>query len=175
MPAVATEVVHGTVTFTDIVGFTAFTEEEGDERALAVLAVQDEAVASVLPGGARVVKELGDGLMLWCPDAAEAVRAALRLQDALVEAEDPDRFPLWIRVGIHTGEQRPRGQDLVGHDVNVAARVVDLAGPGEVLVSQATIREADGGLDGLSCVEVGPTVVKGIKEPVWIHRVEAGF
>jgi len=172
---VVAQTVTGTVAFTDIVGFTTFTAEEGDERALEVLAAQAAVVERVLPDDARLVKELGDGLMLWFPDASTAVHVALAMQSALAEdASGDDGFPLWVRVGMHAGSQRCRGTDLIGHDVNVAARIVDLAGPGEVLVSQATVDDAGGGLDHLEVVEVGPVVVKGIPDPVWIHRVEAG-
>lgn len=168
--------VHGTVGFTDIVGFTTFTAEEGDERALEVLAAQEAVVARVLPQGSRVVKELGDGLMLWFPDAVTAVRSLLDLQAALAgDVAEPDGFPLWVRAGLHAGEQRVRGDDLIGHDVNVAARIVDLAGPGEVLASQETVEAAGDELGGIEVVEVGPVVVKGIPDPVWICRLEAGF
>ncbi len=170
---VAADVVHGTVGFTDIVGFTTFTAEEGDERALEVLATQEAVVAQVLPSGSRVVKELGDGLMLWFPDPATAVRSLLDLQAALTsDVTEPDGFPLWIRAGLHVGEQRVRGDDLIGHDVNVAARIVDLAGPGEVLASHETVDAAGDELAGIEVVEVGPVVVKGIPDPVWICRVE---
>lgn len=168
----AVEVVDGTVVFTDIVGFTAFTADEGDDRAIEVLGVQEAAVADVLPDGARIVKELGDGLMLWFPDAASAVTSSLAFQETLADLYDQERFPLWVRVGAHAGTQRCRRDDLVGHDVNVASRIVDLAGPGELLVSDATLRALGGELDGARFVEVGPVFVKGIPEPVWIHRVE---
>jgi adenylate cyclase len=170
---VSADVVTGTVAFTDIVGFTTFTAEEGDDRALDVLSTQASVLESVLPSEARLVKELGDGLMLWFPDASSAIHVALELQSALVaDASTADGFPLWLRMGLHAGEQRCRGADLIGHDVNVAARIVDLAGPGEVLASQATVDAAGEGLADLDVVEVGPVVVKGIPDPVWIHRVE---
>lgn len=173
MATVSTDVVTGTTAFTDIVGFTEFTAEEGDDRAYEVLGVQARVVERVLPEGSRLVKELGDGLMLWFPDASTAVHAALDLQLALVaDAATAEGFPLWVRIGMHAGSQRCRGEDLIGHDVNVAARVVDLAAPGEVLLSQETVDEAGDGLADLDVVEVGPVVVKGIKHPVWIHRVE---
>ena len=171
--APAVDVVEGTVVFTDIVGFTSFTEEEGDDRALEVLGVQEEVVSDTISDGARVVKELGDGLMLWFPDAASAVAVSLCLQAALAQRYEVEEFPLWVRVGAHAGTQRYRRGDLVGHDVNVAARIVDLAGPGEVLVSDATLQQVGGELEGATFVEVGPVIVKGIADPVWIHRVEA--
>jgi adenylate cyclase len=169
---VSADIVTGTVAFTDIVGFTTFTAEEGDERALQVLSAQAAVVDQVLPPEARLVKELGDGLMMWFPDAATAVHTAISLQAALASPTVTDDFPLWLRMGLHAGEQRSRGSDLIGHDVNIASRIVDLAGPGEVLVSQATVDAAGDGISDLEVVEVGPVVVKGIPDPVWIHRVE---
>jgi adenylate cyclase len=168
----AIETVRGAVVFTDIVGFTAFTEEAGDEQAVAVLAAQEATVAEMLPPGARVVKELGDGMMLWFPDAASAVSTAVVLQSRLADAELGEGFPLWVRVGAHVGVQTRRRDDLIGHDVNVAARIVDLAGPREVLVSDATRRSAEPDLAGIGFVEMGPVFVKGVSEPVWIHRAE---
>ena len=167
-----TDTVHGTIVFTDIVGFTAFNAEAGDEQALAVLSAQENAVSDVLPPGARVVKELGDGLMLWFGDAAAAVSTAVLLQAALDHAEIDDGFPLWLRVGVHAGTQTKRRDDLIGHDVNVAARIVDLAGPREVLVSEATRLAAEPTLEGVAFVEMGPVFVKGLTDPVWIHRAE---
>lgn len=169
----AAETVQGTVVFTDIVGFTAFTADEGDDRALEVLGVQEAVVVAALPAGARVVKELGDGLMLWFPDAVGAITTALAVQASLGERYDDHEFPLWVRAGAHAGTQRCRREDLVGHDVNVAARIVDLAGPGEVLVSDPTLRAAGEDLPGVAFAEVGPVFVKGIPDPVWIHRAEA--
>ncbi|HUI48231.1 MAG TPA: adenylate/guanylate cyclase domain-containing protein, partial [Acidimicrobiia bacterium] len=56
---------HGAIVFTDIVGFTALTDAHGDDLALALLERQEQMVRAALPEAARVVKELGDGLLLW--------------------------------------------------------------------------------------------------------------
>jgi adenylate cyclase len=170
--ATALETVTGTVLFTDIVGFTAFTEEAGDEQALGVLSAQEALVSELLPAGARVVKELGDGMMLWFPEPADAVSTAVLLQARLDGDEMADGFPLWLRMGAHFGTQSRRRDDLIGHDVNVAARIVDLAGPREVLVSEATRQAAEASLEGVEFVAMGPVFVKGLSDPVWIHRVE---
>ena len=107
--------------FTDIVGFTEFTAAHGDAEALALLDVQDRLVRAALPSGARIVKELGDGLLLWFDDAVPAVLACLALLVQFQEV-DGDPSPLWVRMGMHWGSPMPRGDDLVGHDVNLAAR-----------------------------------------------------
>ena len=74
----AAEEIWGAIVFTDIVGFTEFTALEGDEQALALLRTQEDLVNDVLPSDARVVKELGDGLLLWFPDALSAFDTTLR-------------------------------------------------------------------------------------------------
>jgi class 3 adenylate cyclase len=167
---VATAAVDGAVVFTDIVGFTAFCAERGDEDALALLAEQEQVVRHVLPSDARLVKELGDGLMLWFPDAASAIASSVRLQTYLQARQTDALFPLWIRIGAHWGRQSTRGDDLVGHDVNVAARIVQMAAPREVLVSEATWARAGRAVDGIAFNEVGPALMKGLPEPIWLLR-----
>ena len=92
----------GAVVFTDIVGFTEFTAEHGDGEALALLDRQDKVVRGALPDDARVVKDLGDGLMLWFPDAVSALGACLALSERFEEEAATD-VPLWVRVGMHWG------------------------------------------------------------------------
>jgi adenylate cyclase len=171
--ATTAEVVHGVVVFTDIVGFTAFTAEKGDDEALALLAEQDRVVREVLPDDARVVKELGDGLMLWFPEPTAAIAASVALQTRIGEGGGDGSFPLWLRVGVHWGRQNDRRGDLIGHDVNVAARIVDLAAPREVLVSEATWSRAGRAVQGVEVHEIGPAIMKGIPEPVWLLRAVA--
>jgi adenylate cyclase len=179
---------HGAIVFTDIVGFTALTDMHGDDVALALLERQERMVREALPSTSRVVKELGDGLLLWFDDPSEAIDTCLRLQrdfDFVNEAADgaphhPERsadgiadvndVPLWVRMGVHWGCPRRRGDDIVGRDVNLAARIVDLAGPGEVLCSEATA-DAIGMRPGVGFEPLGPVFVRGIAEPVPIVRV----
>lgn len=163
-------VVQGTVLFTDVVGFTEYTALRGDEEALALLSLQERITKAALPQGARIVKELGDGLLLWFPDACQALDASLRLQEHFKKESAEAALPLWVRMGLHSGLQTRRGNDLVGHDVNVASRVVDVAGPGEILVSEATRAQIDDGLPGVCFEELGPVVMKGIPAPVRLYR-----
>ena len=134
--------------FTDIVGFTEFTATRGDAEALQLLATQDRLVQSALPDAARVVKELGDGLLLWFPEPVTALHSAFALHRGFEAESSSSGLPLWIRVGMHHGTALPRGADVVGHDVNLAARIVDVAAPGEVLVSDAVRAGVDPQLGG---------------------------
>lgn len=167
---------EGAIAFTDLVGFTEFTATRGDREALAVLAVQERIVTAALPPGARVVKELGDGLLLFLPEPPAAVDACLGILDGFVRAraaDGGDEMPLWVRIGLHWGRPARRGDDLVGHDVNIAARIVDVAGPGELLCSGAMVAAAGGPAGSeVELLELGPVVMKGIPDAVDLYRVE---
>jgi adenylate cyclase len=166
----AVSTVQGAIVFTDLAGFTEFTAIRGDEAALELLGVQEQIVGDLIKGRGRVVKELGDGLMLWFDDPCQAVEAALSLQERFDDQSTKDDLPLWVRIGVHYGRAAQRGSDLVGHDVNVAARVADLAAPGEVLISEAAAERVAEQMEGVWCEEMGPTVMKGLPEPVGIYR-----
>jgi adenylate cyclase len=165
--AAAAPAVSGAIVFTDISGFTEFTALEGDEQALEVLTTQARVVTDALPSGARVVKELGDGLLLWFPDGVSALTTSLDLQDRF---ENEVELPLWVRIGVHCGTALVKGTDLVGHDVNVASRILDIAGPGEVLASEPARLSVEGRVPGVCFDEIGPVVMKGIPEPVRLWR-----
>ncbi|MBI2291477.1 MAG: hypothetical protein HYU73_14320, partial [Betaproteobacteria bacterium] len=97
---------------TDLVGLTEYTALHGDAVALDLLALQERLVQASLPPRARIVKELGDGLMLAFDDPCDAVTTALTLQERF-EAEGAESdFPLWVRIGVHSGRPIPRGADL---------------------------------------------------------------
>jgi adenylate cyclase len=145
-PSVSVAAAERTIMFTDLVGFTEFIADHGD----------------------AVV--LDDGLMLSFDDPCDAVATGLALQE-LFEAEAANSdFPLWVRIGLHSGRPLARGDDFVGNDVNIAARIVDLAAPGEVIASEATCHQAADRLEGIVFEPLGPAVMKGIPSPVPIYR-----
>jgi len=168
--------VLGAILFTDLVGFTDYTDGLGDAAAVEVLESQRTVVEDVLAAceRARLVKELGDGLMIWFATAAEGIRSACELMCRLEAARRSRAFPLAVRMGLHHGEAVVRGDDLVGGTVNIASRVCDLAGPGELLVSDDVLAACDV-TDRPSGMEpLGPAWVKGVRDPVWLHRLEVG-
>jgi adenylate cyclase len=164
--------VEGVVAFTDLVGYTEYTALRGDAEALSLLAAQERIVNDTLPSDSRVVKELGDGLLLYFPDPGAAIAAGVLLLQRFEDAADRGELPLWIRMGMHWGRPTRRGEDLVGHDVNVAARIVDVAAPGELLCSNAAVDAAGSDLEGVEFVELGPVVMKGIPQPIELYRVD---
>jgi adenylate cyclase len=159
----------GAIVFTDIVGFTELTEAHGDDMALALVDRQDRIVRAALPAGARVVKELGDGMLLWFDNAAEAITVSVELQSSFDEPDET--MQLWVRTGVHWGTPRWRGDDIIGRDVNLASRVAALAAPGEVLCTDAAVRVA-GELPHIAFTSLGSVFIKGVSEPVPVLRAE---
>jgi len=123
------------VAFTDLEGFTHYTEREGDTAAASLLTDHYRRAGRVVRGrGGRIVKHLGDGMLMTFPEPSGAVLAA-------VELVEQGPAPLRVRAGLHSGDVVVEGDDLVGHVVNVAARVTDSAKGGQVLITE-NVRDA---------------------------------
>jgi adenylate cyclase len=130
--------------FTDLVGFSSWALEAGDEPAVELLrAVGTELEGAVAEHDGVIVKRLGDGLMAVFPTVEQAVEAALDGHDALEDVEVAGYRPR-MRTGVHVGRPRRLGGDYLGVDVNIAARVGAAAGPEELLVSMTACEALDG-------------------------------
>lgn len=131
------------ILFTDLVGFSSWAMSAGDDDALALLRqVAGATEAPVLAVRGRVVKRLGDGLMAVFPTAQQAFDAVYDAQRRLDDIEVAGYRPV-MRAGIHTGRPRSIGGDYLGVDVNIAARLAERAGGGEVLVSDRAAAQLD--------------------------------
>lgn len=156
-----------TVVFTDLEGFTSFTQHEGDGPASRLLGEHYAAVDDLVAGrGGRVVKRLGDGHLLTFPQPRAAVLAGLDLLDAPPE-------PLRLRAGAHAGPVVAVGADVLGHVVNVASRVVDAAEGGHALVT-TEVRDRAGRLPGVVFGEPRPLTLRGIDELLSACEVKRG-
>ncbi len=130
-----------TFVFADLVGYTTLTERRGDEAAARVAREFRLAMSTLSrEHGAWHVKSMGDGAMIWVPDATQAVALAARTLSEV--GARPDLLP--VRVGAHTGPAVMHGDDWFGSAVNVAARLAGAANPNEALVSDATQSVARG-------------------------------
>jgi adenylate cyclase len=151
-----------TFLFCDLVGFTALTAAEGDLRGAEVATELCERTRPLLAEyGAEHIKSIGDALMLRADDPVQAIRLGLRIVSDL---ERVDGFPP-VRVGLHTGPAISREGDWFGNTVNVAARLCAAAAGGEVLASEAALREA-GRLRGVELGEQRLHWLKNVTEPV---------
>lgn len=153
------------IVFVDLSGFTRLTEERGDDAAVrAATSLQREAETIAARRGGRLVKLLGDGALLWFPEAKPGVDAALDL----VEAMEP-RDSLAAHAGIHSGPIVERDLDVFGGTVNLASRIAAAAAIGEVLTSRAVAETVDDPWLRFEVVDERP--LKGISEPVALFRV----
>jgi adenylate cyclase len=152
------------IAFADLAGYARLTNERGDEAALDTVERFVQAVEQTLPVDARVIKTLGDEVMVVGSDAAALTAWAADLRSGIA-AGDP--LP---RIGIHYGEALYRDGDYYGRDVNQAARVVARAGGGEVLVTRPVVELAEG-MDGLEFRRIGEVRLKGFPEPTELFAV----
>ncbi|MGB0093191.1 MAG: adenylate/guanylate cyclase domain-containing protein [Solirubrobacteraceae bacterium] len=123
-----------TFVFADLVGYTALTEDRGDDAAAQIAREFGRTMRALSRRyGAWQVKSMGDGVMIWAPDAARGVAIATHAVEEV--GTRPDLLP--VRVGVHTGPAVISGWDWYGSAVNIAARLASEAGPNEALVSSA--------------------------------------
>ncbi len=153
--------VRVAIAFADLAGYARLTIERGDEAALGAVERFVQVAEQTLPVDARVVKMLGDEVMVVGSDAAALTSWAAELAASIA---DGDPLP---RIGIHYGEALYRDGDYYGRDVNQAARVVARAAGGEVLVTRAVLEVAVG-VDRLEFERVGEVRLKGFSEPTEI-------
>lgn len=156
--------IEGTFLFADLVGFTAFAEAEGDHAAARAADRLQWATRRALHGDAALVKTLGDGVMIVAATPAAATQTALALV-GLVEGEPGTPR---VSVGLHRGVAIEVGRDYVGSAVNVAARLVEQAEPGQVLCTDSVAALLDG---TAVAVPLGATSLKGVRELVAVHEL----
>jgi pimeloyl-ACP methyl ester carboxylesterase len=149
--------VLATVMFTDLVGSTERAAAVGDARWRGLLAEHQASVRrELMRFRGREVKTLGDGFLATFDGPARAIRCAHAM------TADAPSLGLEVRVGIHTGEVELIGHDVGGIAVHIAARIADLATPGEVLVSSTTKDLVAG--SGLRFADRGARQMKGIAD-----------
>jgi pimeloyl-ACP methyl ester carboxylesterase len=149
--------VLATVMFTDLVGSTERAAAVGDARWRALLAEHQASVRrELMRFRGQEVKTLGDGFLATFDGPARAIRCAHAM------TADAPSLGLEVRVGIHTGEVELIGHDVGGIAVHIAARIADLATPGEVLVSSTTKDLVAG--SGLRFADRGARQMKGIAD-----------
>jgi len=150
--------VRVAIVFADLAGYARLTVERGDEEALAAVERFVAAVEHTLPADARVIKTLGDEVMVVGPDAGALVRWAVGLHAAIAPGDPPPR------IGMHYGDALYRDGDYYGREINQAARVVARAGGGEVLVTRP-VADVAAGIDSVKFERIGEVGLKGFSEP----------
>ena len=157
--------VEATFGFIDLAGFTALTEAHGDEEAVALLARFESLAASAMSANDRLVKAIGDAVMVAFADPQAAIDGTRRLFEAcMTEAGMP--MP---RAGLHHGDAIERDGDYFGSTVNLAARVAGQAHGGQVLATEAVADVARRA--GTHVVDLGSFSLRNLTTPVELFEL----
>jgi adenylate cyclase len=124
--------------------------------------------AQIAAFGGRIANTAGDGLIAEFPSVVQAVKAAVDMQQRLVQAGGTLPF----RIGLHMGDVITHGEDLLGDGVNLAARVQSKADPGAVLVTQQVYDQMRGKIDH-GFQNLGEIALKNMHEPIALYAVQA--
>jgi adenylate cyclase len=147
--------VRVAIAFADLAGYTRLTEEEGELQAVDAVERFVEAVEVTLPDDARVIKTIGDEVMVVGADPAALIDWAVGFQRLHAERPLP-------RIGIHYGYALYRDGDYYGRDINIASRVGARSAGGEVLVTRPVVEHAGSNLE---FERIGEVKLKGFTEP----------
>jgi adenylate cyclase len=153
------------IAFCDLAGYTRFIEEEGEEEALSFVESFIEAVTWSLAEGARVVKTIGDEVMIVGQDVRALVDPAVGFQRLFPDRPQP-------RIGITYGATLYRDGDYLGREVNVASRVARARG-GEVLVTDSVVEAFGRGGGHVEFEGIGQVKLKGFDQPRRLCRAMA--
>ena len=157
----------------DMVGYSRLIGDDEEGTIARQKAHRAEMIDPVIAShGGRIVKTMGDGLLVEFPSVVDAVKCAVEVQQAMSDREadvSEDRC-IQYRVGINLGDIVIDGDDILGDGVNVAARLEGLADPGGICISGDAYRQVLGKIDQ-SFEDMGERVLKNIAEPVRAYRV----
>jgi len=161
----------------DVVGYSRLAGADEDRTLARLRALRSDLIdPTIAVHNGRVFKRTGDGSLVEFRSVVDAVRCAIELQTGLVErnAGVAPRAPLEYRVGIHLGDVVEESDgDLMGDGVNIAARLVNIATPGAICLSDDAYRQVKGRLD-VAVSDLGPTQLKNIAEPIRVYSLEVG-
>ncbi|HKW54095.1 MAG TPA: adenylate/guanylate cyclase domain-containing protein [Stellaceae bacterium] len=159
----------------DMVGYSRLTrlDEEGTLARLRALR-RDLIDPAISEHRGRLVKTIGDGLLVEFASVVDAVRCALRVQQgmAILNRDMRNERRIEFRIGINLGDVVVDGDDLLGDGVNIAARLERLAEPGAVCVSEDAYRHIKGKVD-VAAQDLGEQELKNINEPVRVYAISA--
>ena len=153
------------IVFTDIVGFTKLTAKD-QSKASALLKQQRKTFQPIVHDyKGHWVKEVGDGLIITFDTVTDAVNCCIKLQNTSKDIDD-----LNLRIGIHLGEILIEENDIIGDDVNVAARIEPFSAPGGIAISNkvndAIIREEE-----FETKYLGKPKLKGVGQEVKVYCI----
>jgi class 3 adenylate cyclase len=159
----------------DVVGYSRLMGEDEAGTAKAVREHREAARPIVADLGGRIVKTMGDGLLLEFPSVVAAVECAIAIQTLMVErnADTPDNKRIHYRIGVNLGDVLIEGEDILGDGVNIAARLEGICEPGGIFISGSAFDHVRGKIDA-RFVDLGQKSLKNIAEPIRVYSVDVG-
>lgn len=157
----------------DVVGYSRLMAEDEVGTLAALRAIRRDILSPLVAQfSGRIVKVMGDGVLIEFSSAVNAVQCAADLQTQIdgINKDRPAGSRILLRIGINIGDVIVEGTDLYGDGVNIAARLEGLAGPGEIFVSGSVHEQVKRKL-ARSFDELGPQNVKNIAEPIHVYRL----
>jgi adenylate cyclase len=162
----------------DVVGFSRLAGANEDRILARLRALRSDVIdPTIAVHNGLVVKRTGDGSIVEFRSVVDAVRCAIEVQNAMVErnAGVPPERQIVFRIGIHLGDVVEESDgDLMGDGVNIAARLEGVCEPGAICLSEDAYRQVKGRLD-LAVVDLGPTQLKNIAEPMRVYSLRVGL
>ncbi|MGA2794826.1 MAG: adenylate/guanylate cyclase domain-containing protein, partial [Roseiarcus sp.] len=159
----------------DVVGYARLMGEDEAGTARAVREHREAARPLVAGRGGRIVKTMGDGLLLEFPSVVSAVECAIAIQKLMVErnADTPENKRIVYRIGVNLGDVLTEGDDILGDGVNIAARLEGICDPGGILVSGSAFDHVRGKVDA-NFVDLGEKELKNIARPIRVYSLQVG-
>jgi len=159
----------------DVVGYSRLMGEDEAGTALSVREHREAARPIVAGRGGRIVKTMGDGLLLEFPSVVAAVECAVAIQRLMVErnAATPENKRIVYRIGVNLGDVLIEGDDILGEGVNIAARLEAICEPGGVLISSTAYDHVRGKIDA-DFVDLGEQALKNIARATRVFSLKTG-
>ena len=167
-----------TILFTDIVGYTQYTEINGDQKANEIRTIHDDIMKEKIEHNSqgKIIKFIGDAVMAIFSEPSSAVESCVEIQRHFQHLYETGKFPLKLRMGLHLGQvtiERKIGHDIFGRHVNKAARVEGKASGGQIYATYPVVETLKGHVDieGVDYHNHGKVKAKGIAEDFEIFEV----
>ncbi len=161
----------------DVVGFSRMVGADEDRILARLRTLRSDVIDPTIDlHKGRVVKRMGDGVLVEFRSVVDAVRCAIEVQTAMIErnAGLPEDRRITFRIGIHLGDIVEEADgDLMGDGVNIAARLEGIAAPGAICLSEDAYRQVKARLD-LLVQDLGPTSLKNIADPLRVYALQVG-
>ncbi len=169
----ATKSKLAAVMFTDIVNYSGFMAEN-EVTALSILDTHNSLLLPLIEKNeGKVIKSIGDALLVDFPSARTACECALSIQNVIADHDTKSDNPFFIRIGIHLGDIWYKDDDIFGAGVNITSRLEALAAPGGIVISEDVFNQINNKLS-VKTRPLGSKSLKNIEQPVNLYEIITG-